>query len=45
MNLCINQLQARAIAPYLNIEQNRSHSFNVFIKGLEDLVHKYRVCS
>ncbi len=35
---------ARAIAPYMNIESNKSHSFNVFIRGLKNLVEKNRVC-
>lgn len=31
-------IRARSIAPYMNIEDNRSHSFNIFISGLRCLV-------
>ena len=31
---------ARSIAPCLNVNQNKSHSFNVFIKGIKNLAEQ-----
>jgi hypothetical protein len=35
------RLGARAIAPYLELDKNRSYSFQVFIKGIQNLVQNH----